>query len=122
MSTGMTSSTETAMRAISGSEAVIDRMPIPAPMSLTQLLSDIGAGIGILSITASLPLIARIAVSVLLVIPVLILVHGKVQDQTLLYWLYLYERQHFIPKHTAWQSLDELAAAHKRKGRVPAVQ
>ncbi len=91
-------------------------------MSLTQLLSDIGAGVGILSVTASLPLIARIAVSVLLVIPALILVHGKAQDQTLLHWLYLYGRQRFIPKHTAWQSLDELAAARKRKGRVPPVQ
>ncbi len=91
-------------------------------MSLTQLLSDIGAGVGILSITASLPLIARIAVSVLLAIPVLILVHGQVQNQTLLHWLYLYGRQRFIPKHTTWQSLDELAAARKRKGRVPAVQ
>jgi len=91
-------------------------------MSLTQLLSDIGAGIGILSITAGLPLIARIAVSVLLAFAVLILVHGKVQDQTLLHWLYLYGRQLFIPKHTAWQSLDELVAARKRKGRVPPVQ
>src|SRR6266699_5863350 len=91
-------------------------------MSLTQLLSDIGAGIGILSITAGLPLVARIAVSVLLAFAVLILVHGKVQDQTLLHWLYLYGRQYFIPKHTAWQSLDELAAARKRKGRVPPVQ
>ncbi len=91
-------------------------------MSLTQLLSDIGAGIGILSITAGLPLVARIAVSVLLAFAVLILVHGKVQDQTFLHWLYLYGRQYFIPKHTAWQSLDELAAARKRKGRVPPVQ
>ena len=91
-------------------------------MSLTQLLSDIGAGIGILSITTGLPLVARIAVSLLLAIPVLILVHGKAQDQTLLHWLYLYGRQLFIPKHTAWQSFDELAAARKRKGRVPAVQ
>src|SRR6266849_3096104 len=91
-------------------------------MSLTQLLSDIGAGIGILSVTAGLPLIARIAVSVLPAFAVLILVHGKVQDQTLLPWLYLYGRQYFIPKHTAWQSLDELAAARKRKGRVPPVQ
>ena len=91
-------------------------------MSLTQLLSDIGAGSGILSITASLALVARIAVSVLLAIPVLILVHGKVQEQMLLHWLYLYGRQRFTPKHTAWQSLDELAAARKRKGRVPPVQ
>jgi Helicase HerA, central domain len=92
-------------------------------MSLTQLLSDIGAGVGILSITASLPLGARIFVSIVLAIPVLILVHGKVQEQTLLHWLSLYGRQHFVPKHTTWQSLDELTAAGKRKrGRVPDVQ
>src|SRR2546421_9439838 len=91
-------------------------------MSLTQLLSDIGAGVGIVSITAGLPLVARILVSVLLAIPVLILVHGKVQEQTLLHWLYLYGRQLFVPKHTTWQSLDELAAARKRQGSVPPVQ
>jgi hypothetical protein len=91
-------------------------------MSLTQLLSDIGAGVGVLSLTASLPLVARIAISVLLAIPVLILVHGKVQDQTLLQWLYLYVRQRFIPKHTTWQSLEELTAARKQKGREPPVQ
>src|SRR5437763_15989842 len=54
-------------------------------MSLTQLLSDIGAGVGIVSITASLPLAARILVSALLAIPALILVHGKAQEQTLLH-------------------------------------
>src|SRR5437763_10526010 len=91
-------------------------------MSPTQLLRDIGAGVGIVSITASLPPVARIAASVLLAIPVLILVHGKVQEQTLLHWLYLYGRQFFVPKHTTWQSLDELAAARKRKGSVPPVQ
>src|SRR5438876_5326475 len=91
-------------------------------MSLTQLLSDIGAGVGILSITAGLPLVARILVSTLLAIPVLILVHGKVQEQTLLHWLYLYGRQFFVPKHTTWQALDELVASGKRKGRVPPVQ
>ncbi len=91
-------------------------------MSLIQLLSDIGAGVVILSITAGLPLVTRILVSALLAIPVLILVHGKLQEQTLLHWLYLYGRQLFVPKHTTWQLLDELAAARKRKGRVPAVQ
>jgi predicted DNA-binding protein (UPF0251 family) len=91
-------------------------------MSLTQLLCDIGAGVGILSITAGLPLVVRILVSVLLAIPALILVHGKVQEQTLLYWLYLYGRQLFVPKHTTWQALDELVASRKRKGRVPPVQ
>jgi hypothetical protein len=91
-------------------------------MSLTQLLSDVGAGVGILSITAGLPLAARLLVSALLAIPVLILVHGQTQEQTLLHWLYLCGRQFFIPKHTTWQSLEELAAARKRKGRVPPVQ
>jgi predicted DNA-binding protein (UPF0251 family) len=91
-------------------------------MSLTQLLSDIGAGVGIVSITASLPLAARILVSALLAIPELILVHGKAQEQTLLHWLYLYGRQLFIPRRTTWHSLDELAAVRKRKGRVPPVQ
>src|SRR5258708_15185503 len=91
-------------------------------MSLTYLTSAIGAALRILPITASLPLIARRAGSVLMAIPVLTLVHGKVQEQTLLQWLYLYGRQLFVPKHTAWQSLDELAAARKRKGRVPPVQ
>lgn len=73
-------------------------------MSLTQLLCDIGAGVGILSITASMSLLARILVSVLLAIPVLILVHGKVQEQALLHWLFLYGRQLFVPKHSTWQS------------------
>src|SRR5260370_42153077 len=80
-------------------------------MSLTQLLSDIGAGIGILSITASLPLIARIAVSVLLAIPVLILGHGKGQDQTLPHWLYLYGRARFVPKPTPLHPAARLAPA-----------
>ncbi len=91
-------------------------------MSLTQFLCDIGAGVGILSITAGLPPLARLVVSVLLAIPVLILVHGKAQERTLLFWLYLYGRQLFVPKRTTWQSLDQLAAGSKRKGRVPPVQ
>src|SRR5579875_3558078 len=91
-------------------------------MSLTQFLCDIGAGIGILSITAGLPPLARLVVSALLAIPGLVLVHGKAQEQTLLFWLYLYGRQLFVPRRTTWQSLDQLAAAPKRKGRVPPLQ
>src|SRR5579885_1696872 len=59
-------------------------------MTLQQLLSDIGAGVGIVSLTGSLPLVTRIVVCALLALPMLILVHGKVQDQTFLHWLYLY--------------------------------
>src|SRR5438045_1167473 len=79
-------------------------------MTLTQLLSDLRAGVGIVSLTGSLPLVPRLVVCVLLAIPVLILVHGKVQDQTLLHWLYLYGRSLTVPKRTTWQSLDELRA------------
>jgi predicted DNA-binding protein (UPF0251 family) len=91
-------------------------------LSLTQFLCDIGAGIGILSITAGLPPLARLAASALLALPVLVLVHGKAQEQTLLFWLYLYGRQLFVPRRTTWQSLDQLTAGSKRKGRVPSVQ
>lgn len=91
-------------------------------MSLIQLLCDIGAGVGIYTFTGSLSLLARVVVSALLAILVLVLVHGRSGDQTLLHWLYLYGRYMFVPKHAAWQSLDELAAARKRKGREAAVQ
>jgi hypothetical protein len=89
-------------------------------MTLQQLLSDIGAGVGIVSLTASLPLGTRVVVCVLLTLPVLVLVHGKVQDQTFLHWLYLYGRSLTIPRHTTWQSLDTLEA--KKKGEGPSVQ
>ena len=90
-------------------------------MTLPQLLSDIGAGVGIFTLTSSLPLPARIAISAFLAILVLLLVHKKVQDQSLLHWLYLYVRFLTVPRHTTWQSPEELQAG-KRKGHPPAVQ
>ena len=89
-------------------------------MTIQQLLSDIGAGVGMVSITGSLPLVTRIVVCALIALPVLVLVHGKVQDQTLLHWLFLYGRSLTIPKRTTWQSLEVRQA--KRKGGVPSVQ
>ena len=56
-------------------------------MTLPQLLCDIGAGVGIIAATASLQLVTRIVVCVLAALPVLLLVHGSVQDQSLLHWL-----------------------------------
>ena len=46
-------------------------------MTLPQLLSDIGAGVGIFTLTSSLPLPARIVVGAFLAILVLLLVHKK---------------------------------------------
>src|SRR5437763_1366401 len=92
-------------------------------MTLAQLLSDIGAGVGSIALISALPLVARILGGVLLPIPVLILVHGSAQDQPLLYWIYLYARSLIIPRRATWQSLDELKAAGKRKrGQPPPVQ
>ena len=88
-------------------------------MTLAQLLSDIGAGVGIIALISALPLPARILVGVLLAIPVLILVHGSAQDQPLLYWIYLYARSLIIPRRATWQSPDELKAAGKRKRGQP---
>jgi len=90
-------------------------------MTLPQLLCDIGAGVGIIAATASLQLVTRIVVSVLAALPVLLLVHGSVQDQSLLHWLYLYVRFLTIPRYTIWQSPEELQA-RKRKGHPPSVQ
>ncbi|MBA2680408.1 MAG: DUF87 domain-containing protein [Ktedonobacteraceae bacterium] len=86
-------------------------------MSLTQLLSDIGAGVGILSVTTGLSLVTRIMVSAFLALPALILIHGRVNEQTFVYWLYLSIRSLFLAKHTTWQSLEELQknAARKQK-------
>jgi Helicase HerA, central domain len=94
-------------------------------MTLVQLLSDIGAGVGIIALISALPLPARILVGVLLAIPVLILVHARAQDQSLLYWIYLYARSLIIPRRATWQSLDELKAAtggKKRRKQPPSVQ
>src|SRR5436309_6020697 len=90
-------------------------------MTLAQLLSDIGAGVGIIALISALPLVARILVGVLLAI----LVHGRAQDQPLLYWIYLYARSLIIPRRATWQSLDGLKAAtggKKRRKQPPSVQ
>lgn len=86
-------------------------------MTLAQLLSDLGAGVGILLVTGSMPLLPRIVISVLLALPAILLIHGKANEQTLVHWLYLYLRSYFIAQHTTWQSLEELQrkARQKRK-------
>ena len=90
-------------------------------MTLPQLLSDTGAGVGILMLTASFPLPTRIVIGTLLAVPVLLLVHVKVQDQSLLRWLSLYMRSLSIPKKTTWQPLDQMQTK-KRRGQPPSVQ
>ena len=86
-------------------------------MTITQLLSDIGAAVGILAVTSGLSLVPRIIVSLVLALPALILIHGKMNEETLLHWLYIALRSLFIARHTTWQSLSDLSqsAGQKRK-------
>src|SRR2546421_5225471 len=72
-------------------------------MSLTQLLSDLGAVFGIIAVTTSVPLVPRIVVSMLTTMVALILVHGKVGDYTMLSWLFLIGRSRFLPTQTIWR-------------------
>jgi len=74
---------------------------------------------GIVALTASFPLVTRMVVGVLLAIPALVLVHKKVQDQSLLHWLYLYARSFTVPRYATWQSVDELRATRRRAGSPP---
>lgn len=76
-------------------------------MTLTQLLSDLGAGVGIVALTASVPLVPRIVVGVLLMIGVLILVHAKIGGYTMLYCLYLLGRTRFLPTQTVFRAPGE---------------
>ncbi len=73
-------------------------------MSLTQLLTDLGALFGLLAVTTSVPLVPRIVMNVLIMIGVLILVHGKVGDDTMLFRLYLIGRARFLPLRTVWRT------------------
>jgi len=87
-------------------------------MSLTQLLSDLGALFGTLALTESLPLLPRIASDALIMIVVLVLVHGKVGDSTMLSWLVLLGRFRFLPKETVWRPEGTLI----KKGEQGSVQ
>lgn len=86
-------------------------------MTLTQLLSDIGAGAGILLLTGGLALVPRLVMSIVLALPTIILIHGKIQEEPFLHWLYVALRSLFIAKHATWQSLEELRknAGQKRE-------
>jgi hypothetical protein len=84
-------------------------------MTLTQLLSDIGASVGILAATSGLSLVPRLVVSVLLALPALILIHGKGGDQTLIRLLYWSLRSFFVARHATWQSLEEIHARSTKK-------
>ncbi len=76
-------------------------------MTLTQLLSDLAAVFGTISVTGSLPLIPRIVVTLIVVIGVLTLVHAKTQGYTMLYWIYLLGRSRFLPTHSVWRGQGE---------------
>src|SRR6266487_1361018 len=87
-------------------------------MTLTQLLSDMGAVFAILALTASVPFVTRMIIGVLLMIGVLILVHGKVGGYTMLYWLSLIGRSRFLPTQTIFR----LQGAEIARGEPGSVQ
>ena len=92
-------------------------------MTLTQFLTDLGAGAGILELTSSLSLAPHIIVGSLLAIFVLVLNHGKVRDYTLMRWMFLYGRSLTLPQYTVWQSLADSTQARNQKGKsIPSVQ
>jgi hypothetical protein len=72
-------------------------------MTLTQLLSDLGAAVGIVACTASVPLAPRVIMGVLLMLGVLLLVHGTIGGYTMLYWIYLLGRSKFLPVRTVFR-------------------
>src|SRR5579859_1155868 len=85
-------------------------------MTLSQLLCDLGGAAGMLMLTASLSLSLRLVVGLVLALPLLVLVHGKVQDDPLLPFLARVGRQLFLPRLTTWQS------GPREKGEPPAIQ
>lgn len=93
-------------------------------MTLQQLLTDLGALTGSITLTGSLPLIARVVVCVLLTLLAVILVHGKAQGHPLGFWLYLRIRFQMMPRRTTWQSIrgDGSSASTEQEKRAPSVQ
>jgi hypothetical protein len=94
-------------------------------MTLSQFLIDLGALAMIGELTSSLSQGIRLAVCVVLFILVLILVHGKVRDFTLLRWIFLFSRSLTLPAFTTWQSLESAQSTKtvRKKGRsIPSVQ
>jgi hypothetical protein len=87
-------------------------------MSLTQLLSDLLAGVSILALTASLPLGPRIATGAILMISALILVHARIGGYPMPTWLFLLGRSRFLPKQTVFRK----AGAVIKKGEPGSVQ
>src|SRR5258708_3201709 len=87
-------------------------------MHLSQLLIDLGVIFGIITYTSALALPARIVVCTLFILPSLVLVHWKVGDYTLSYWLYLLVRMRFLPQETVWRR----SGKTQQKGELPSVQ
>jgi hypothetical protein len=93
-------------------------------MSLTQLLTDIGALTGSFSLTGSLSMAPRLIVCVLVMLLVMACVHGKIQGIPLGYWLYLLLRAKTIPRSTTWQSrtIGHTHSTPKGEHHLPSVQ
>jgi hypothetical protein len=93
-------------------------------MSLTQLLTDIGALTGSFSFTGSFSLVPRIIVCALFTLLVMTCVHGKILGTPLGYWLYLLLRAKMIPRATTWQRVQRshTRSTPRRERPLPSVQ
>lgn len=93
-------------------------------LTLPQLLTDLGALTGSITLTGSLALLLRIVVCTVLTLLVILLVHGKAQGHPLGFWLYLYVRFKTMPARTTWQPRGALSSPQvaPRGKRLPSVQ
>lgn len=91
-------------------------------MTLQQLLTDLGVLTGSITLTGSLPLLARVVVCTLLTLLAVMLVHGKAQGHSLGFWLYLRLRLRMMPSRTTWQSAAIPSAKTEQGKQEPSVQ
>jgi hypothetical protein len=87
-------------------------------MRLSQLLTDLCAGLGLVTLFGRLALLPRLALTFTGLLLTLVLVHATFRDATLLSWLARLAHARFIPRRAIWRRSGERA----RKGAPASVQ
>lgn len=77
-------------------------------LTVSQLLGDLAAVLCVWSVTGSFPFVTRLVVSAFVMVPLLLLTHGKVQERTLASWLLAYMRSRWAAHTSSWQALGEV--------------
>ncbi|WP_376797135.1 VirB4 family type IV secretion system protein [Thermogemmatispora sp.] len=88
-------------------------------MTLTQLLSDLAAGVLLLALTGGMSFISRLWVAGIFLSGVLLLVHGRVGGVSLVCWLYLRGRFWWLPKQARFRPPSARAVRRVRPGEEP---